>query len=404
MRTPCKLLICTLILLLSLACVLPFAATSTPPPPVITYVFPTPPPQTATGVPQATLPVGPTIIVPTLPPAAATPTPVIKLLPQRFAQSAGSMQFNLVAAAGNPPELRRVVWILPTGYEMMTDCSMHSGLGFVDNPPTDVTIPGEMYAGTVFASCGWQQNEVVTVVLLHPDGTSETSTVIADKDFGASAFFQFGYNTHLGQHTLILSGTSGSFEHSFTIHAPVTPGMVYANGYDAYFYNLVPGERVVVGAYIADTNGGFLRLAGWGVFATDTNGQLYVRNNTSGTNLVGLADLSGTLYAQWLLDMNMPNARAFQVPNCTGAPASRLANSGLARVTLTGGANNLRAQPGTNQSLVGRIQPGGEMVITHEQPVCAGGMLWWNVWARDGSGAGWTSEGQGSDYWLEPVD
>lgn len=402
MRKIRSLLMCAVLMLFTLACVLPWGAQPTAPPPVITYVYPTNAPVEVTQ--QPTAPIGPTIIVPEQPTALPTATPVVKVLPQRFEAPAGSAQWALASAGGNPPELRRVLWILPTGYEMMTDCSTHTSLGFVDNPPDDVTIPGERFAGTVFASCGWQQGEVVSIELTAPDGSLQTSSVTADTAFGATAFFQFGYGTQLGRHTLMMRGASGSIEHSFNIHAPSGPGMVYANGHDAYFYNLAPGERVTVGAYYAVPQESFMRLVGWGAYTADASGTLYLRNQTTGTNLVGFGPTSGTLYAQWLLDMNMPHARAFDLPDCPGAPASRLANSGLARVTLDGGANNLRAEPGTDQTWVGRIQPGGEMILTHDAPVCKGGMLWWNVWARDGSGFGWTSEGQGSDYWLEPAD
>ncbi len=79
---------------------------------------------------------------------------------------------------------------------------------------------------------------------------------------------------------------------------------------------------------------------------------------------------------------------------------SRLTVGEPARV-LPGPANNVRSAPTTNAAQVGQIE-GGETFMVLEGPVCAEGYTWWHVdhW----SAAGWTAEGKGSDYWLEPAD
>jgi len=83
---------------------------------------------------------------------------------------------------------------------------------------------------------------------------------------------------------------------------------------------------------------------------------------------------------------------------CPGFQASRLKVNMFARVT-PGPANNFRAGPSLSAQQIGQI-PGGEYFLTLEGPVCANNMAWWRV---DYNGQiGWTSEGTGNDYWLEP--
>jgi LysM repeat protein len=85
-------------------------------------------------------------------------------------------------------------------------------------------------------------------------------------------------------------------------------------------------------------------------------------------------------------------------PACTLAP--RLTTGALARV-IPGSANALRSLPGTNSPsvVIGEI-PGGNLISVLAGPTCANGYYWWQV-NYNGS-VGWTAEGQGSTYWLEP--
>lgn len=87
---------------------------------------------------------------------------------------------------------------------------------------------------------------------------------------------------------------------------------------------------------------------------------------------------------------------------CPGSPPSRLALGMTARVTPNNVANRLRAEPITTAEQIGRIEPGASFVIA-AGPVCdeANQLLWWQV-NYEGT-VGWTAEGMGQDYFIEPL-
>ncbi|GEM_PF-3266489 len=100
----------------------------------------------------------------------------------------------------------------------------------------------------------------------------------------------------------------------------------------------------------------------------------------------------------------VPPANAVPTPaqavTCPGFLPSRLRVGGMGRMT-PGLPNNLRSQPSTNSPLIGQI-PGGATFRVLAGPLCdPAGIAWWQV---DFNGLiGWTGEGQGNAYWVEPV-
>lgn len=86
--------------------------------------------------------------------------------------------------------------------------------------------------------------------------------------------------------------------------------------------------------------------------------------------------------------------------NCPGAPQPRLLVGGQGRVT-PGDPNNVRDAAAPSGTKVGEI-PGGEVFFVLEGPVCTDGLNWWRVSYDDLTG--WTVEGQGNGYWVEPFD
>lgn len=84
--------------------------------------------------------------------------------------------------------------------------------------------------------------------------------------------------------------------------------------------------------------------------------------------------------------------------DCPGAPLPRLTIGGQGVVT-PGSANNVRETPTTSGVLLGQL-PAGARFSVIDGPTCADGYNWWQI---SGNGlTGWTVEGQGADYYLEP--
>lgn len=89
-----------------------------------------------------------------------------------------------------------------------------------------------------------------------------------------------------------------------------------------------------------------------------------------------------------------------QTITCPGFLPSRLVVGGTGRVT-PGTPNRLRAQPAVSAPPVGTI-PGGESFQVLAGPQCdPAGIAWWQV--NYNGTIGWTAEGQGSTYFVEPV-
>jgi hypothetical protein len=85
---------------------------------------------------------------------------------------------------------------------------------------------------------------------------------------------------------------------------------------------------------------------------------------------------------------------------CPGFLPSRLRVGGRGRVVDGLGANRLRSHPSTTGRLLDEIPPGGTFAVLNG-PQCGEGLAWWQVEYR--GLVGWTAEGEGSTYWLEPV-
>jgi tRNA A-37 threonylcarbamoyl transferase component Bud32 len=65
-------------------------------------------------------------------------------------------------------------------------------------------------------------------------------------------------------------------------------------------------------------------------------------------------------------------------------------------------ANNLRNNPGTEGTeIIGKIDPGEEVEI-FDGPQCQNNWVWWKVKVLKSGQVGWTSEGDGTTYWLVP--
>lgn len=96
-----------------------------------------------------------------------------------------------------------------------------------------------------------------------------------------------------------------------------------------------------------------------------------------------------------------PNPHPTWYP-CAGLYPSRLHVGDRAFVSYDPPlSNNVRKNPSTNATRLGKIEPGEEMEIL-EGPICNENMIWWRIDAISKNLTGWTSEGNGEDYWLVP--
>lgn len=85
---------------------------------------------------------------------------------------------------------------------------------------------------------------------------------------------------------------------------------------------------------------------------------------------------------------------------CAGFQPSRISVGRYARVT-PGDPNRLRSAASTGAIVLGLI-PGGARMDVIGGPICAENAAWWQVNYR--GIIGWTMEGQGGVYWLEPAN
>lgn len=86
-------------------------------------------------------------------------------------------------------------------------------------------------------------------------------------------------------------------------------------------------------------------------------------------------------------------------PLCTSW--SRLQVNGQAKLVDIS-PNRVRSTPQKGDNLISQLAP-GSVVKVLEGPVCADGLVFWKVESDTiPGGVGWTAEGDGTEYWLEP--
>jgi hypothetical protein len=99
-----------------------------------------------------------------------------------------------------------------------------------------------------------------------------------------------------------------------------------------------------------------------------------------------------------------PAATATAIPLiCPYAPPPRLVVGGLARVILGQGPAIIRETPNTSSTPIRDDIPAGQILNVLDGPECGPtiGRMWWRV-SYQGI-VGWTTEGSGDTYFLEPV-
>ena len=127
----------------------------------------------------------------------------------------------------------------------------------------------------------------------------------------------------------------------------------------------------------------------------ETDGQLIlVGPDGQVTKGPALEDASANLYwspVSWRIPMPEPCGTALPARLVVG-------NSGVVSTNTT--PNNVRSEAATG-SAIGQLQPGEDFQVL-AGPVCVDGMYWWQIDNYHGL-VGWTAEGVGTEYWLEPI-
>ncbi|MCB9454012.1 MAG: SH3 domain-containing protein [Anaerolineaceae bacterium] len=104
------------------------------------------------------------------------------------------------------------------------------------------------------------------------------------------------------------------------------------------------------------------------------------------------------------VEADTPVETPTQVGESQGCPAGTTPETRLVvgmQGRLTGNTpSRLRNAPSVTGEQIGQIDPIDVFVVL-DSPVCAGGYNWWQIDLNGTSG--WTAEGQGSDYFVEPI-
>lgn len=110
----------------------------------------------------------------------------------------------------------------------------------------------------------------------------------------------------------------------------------------------------------------------------------------------------GLRYGAWLMVPQSNSLIPLPTPHCA-VDWTRLALGMLATVSQ-GEPNRVRSGPGKTAELIGQLYPGTVSKVM-EGPICADGLVFWRVEnSTIPGGSGWTAEGDGQDYWLEPYE
>lgn len=145
--------------------------------------------------------------------------------------------------------------------------------------------------------------------------------------------------------------------------------------------------RGSTGANVPDVSDDpFVWAVAWGPMAWRTR----IRSTVAGPNAPLMADYDAL--------QPLPNTGDVTGIVCPGAPTPRLLPGDTA-IVLGTTPNNVRSQPGTSAQVVGQIPAGADFAVL-EGPACQDGLTWYRV--QYGALEGWTAEGQGRDYWVEP--
>lgn len=209
---------------------------------------------------------------------------------------------------------------------------------------------------------------------------------------------QIGENVTPVSNTIPLSSSPRSAPVAFDPVAPVAPARIRSSN---------PTRRNLTIALIA---GIFIAVGGGAVAAMMTpfllsSAPARTATPTSVPNTLMPTETSPLALAETLIPTEVNTTSDSEtpapVPACPGSPPARLVSDGSARVVEGGQPNRLRETPSPSGTIITSIPPGTTITITG-MAQCDGEVFlrWWPV--RYNGREGWTAEGIGDEYYLEP--
>jgi Bacterial SH3 domain len=135
------------------------------------------------------------------------------------------------------------------------------------------------------------------------------------------------------------------------------------------------------------------------VFELTYNNVLYDYRQDQTTGKLSLCSIGGNAAPVQPSSNNGGGQSPQDFSQCPLPP--RLTVGAQARVGGNGIPNNMRAEPGQSGAFLGEIPSGASFAVVGG-PRCSSNLVWWQVTYNGVTG--WTAEGQGGDYWLEPIN
>jgi hypothetical protein len=309
---------------------------------------------------------------------------------------------------------------LPSGVAAQIEFGGGGGGGFVDAEPrphwiqwpTDLAYPGwGGPSGYPFIACGYRSSGAPRPTLILPGGSRVQQVDSQQPEQTCWSYrVPWSFGMELGTYVLILEHENGKLVFPWRIDYPTGMRASVAVSVDEdLFMGFTPGERLTV-RYYADGKYVATRLIQIG---PDGDALVKVQVARSAPFKIEEVDFTIDSYEFHALPRIM-TPREYYKPGerrglpdpptrCPGAPPLRLALSTKARIISEGNALNSKPSRPSRDATSLRLDtvPTNGIVDVIEGPICAQNVSWWKV---DYKGiVGWTGEGEGSEYWVEPV-
>ncbi len=295
----------------------------------------------------------------------------------------------------------------------------------------DPAVYPSIDAKTALTACGYRTPVALAPIatLTYPSGRTESIASSVDGDC-ITFPIALSVGQELGNYALAVSHPDGNLNYAWTVDYPPQPSSVTMNEHAVLLTGFAPGATVTLSFYTQSTAKDNTNYVATRPVAIGPDGTVVVQINAAASSplnekdswnvftvdsfkgmgnfghfVKGYVPIAHSLYDQTARTSPM-SAGFFTVSKfskvdlsgCTQSPKTRLLNVYGGRVT-PGDANNLRDKPGGK--IIGAI-PGGEFFNIVGGPQCGSdGLTWWKVSYKNLTG--WTPEGQGATYWLEPA-